>query len=72
MKIQNGKISSWNDDKGFGFISPKSGVRHSLYTLMTSVKNIKVQCKGYLSLTNYQQIQEAENEQSILRRGIRR
>ena len=25
MKLENGKISSWNDDKGFGFITPKSG-----------------------------------------------
>ena len=25
MTFENGKISSWNDDKGFGFITPKSG-----------------------------------------------
>lgn len=25
MKLQKGKITSWNDDKGFGFITPKSG-----------------------------------------------
>ena len=25
MTLESGKISSWNDDKGFGFITPDDG-----------------------------------------------
>lgn len=33
----NGKIASWNDDKGYGFISPNSGESKFLFMSVLSV-----------------------------------
>ena len=74
MTFENGKISSWTDDKGFGFITPNRVERPSLSTLMTSVKNINVQGKDCLSIINYQPILKVEDVRlmSIQKKGTRK
>jgi len=46
MTLENGKITSWNDDKGFGFITPKSGGKTIFIHINDFSKNHKRPTQG--------------------------